>query len=212
MAVVGSGIMAERLTDDVAVQLLANAISTGAALYVLITIFAPVSGASFNPVVTVVGAALGTARSVRQVVDVCALAFSQTCGAVCGSLLANAMFGRALFEFSHKVRTGGPTWFAEFVATLGLVVVVLGAVRSSQSSKIASLVAAWITGAYWFTSSTSLANPAVTVGRMFSDSFAGIAPGSVPMFVVMQCIGAVVASAVVALVWPSTTTHEHPPG
>lgn len=212
MAVVGSGIMAERLTDDVAVQLLANAISTGAALYVLITIFAPVSGASFNPVVTVVGAALGTARSVRQVVDVCALAFSQTCGAVCGSLLANAMFGRALFEFSHKVRTGGPTWFAEFVATLGLVVVVLGAVRSSQSSKIAGLVAAWITGAYWFTSSTSLANPAVTVGRMFSDSFAGIAPGSVPMFVVMQCIGAVVASAVVALVWPSTTTHEHPPG
>lgn len=212
MAVVGSGIMAERLTDDVAVQLLANAISTGAALYVLITIFAPVSGASFNPVVTVVGAALGTARSVRQVVDVCALAFSQTCGAVCGSLLANAMFGRALFEFSHKVRTGGPTWFAEVVATLGLVVVVFGAVRSSQSSKIASLVAVWITGAYWFTSSTSLANPAVTVGRMFSDSFAGIAPGSVPMFVVMQCIGAVVASAVVALVWPSTTTHEHPPG
>lgn len=195
--------MAERLTTDVGVQLLANAISTGCALFVLITIFAPVSGASFNPVVSAVSVLLSQSRSTRSIADLGALVVFQTCGAVCGSLLANAMYGRALFETSHKLRTGGPTWFAEGVATFGLVVVVFGAIRSSQSTKIAALVSTWITGAYWFTSSTSLANPAVSIGRIFSDSFAGIAPGSVPMFVLVQCLGALTACGVVALVWPS---------
>lgn len=201
--------MAERITADVGVQLLANAISTGGALYALITIFGPVSGASFNPLVTIVGALLECSRSVKTMVEAAAFIGAQSFGAVCGSLLANSMFGRPLFETSQRIRTGGPTWFSEVIATLGLIVIVYGAIRTSQSTKIAALVAGWIAGAYWFTSSTSLANPAVTFGRMFSDSFAGIAPESVPMFILMQCFGASVACAIVAFVWPLPPSGKH---
>lgn len=198
VAVVGSGIMAETLSDDVGVQLLANAIATGGALFALITILGPVSGASFNPIVSAVRDFLDGSLSWRLVPEIAA----QIAGAISGSLCANAMFAHALFETSDKVRTGGPIWFSEVVATVGLVVVIFGAIRTHQSQKVAALVAGWITGAYWFTSSTSLANPAVTIGRALSRSFAGIAPKSVPMFVVMQSIGGVVAVVLVMTMWP----------
>lgn len=196
MAVVGSGIMAENLTKDVGVQLLANAIATGGALLGLITIFAPISGASFNPVVTVVAAFTERSRELDQVVlDVA----SQCVGAVCGAIVANVMFGHATFETSAKIRTGGPTWFSEVVATVGLLLVIWGAQRARAN--VAALVAAWITGAYWFTSSTSIANPAVGFGRMFSNSFAGIAPESWPMFAVMQVIGGVLGYFIIQVLF-----------
>ena len=187
MAVVGSGIMAETLSKDVGVQLLANAIATGGALLGLITIFGPISGASFNPVVTVVGAIIDRGvTTVSVVIDVVA----QVAGAVAGAIIANVMFGHATFETSQKIRTGGPTWFSEVVATVGLLLIIWGGKKAGAN--VAALVAAWITGAYWFTSSTSIANPAVGFGRMFSNSFAGIAPESWPMFALMQVVGGAV--------------------
>ena len=186
-AVVGSGIMAVDLTSDVGVQLLANSVATGGALFALITVFGPLSGASFNPVVTVVIAAVDhDVRFARIVGDVVA----QFAGGFTGALVANAMFGRALLETSTKVRTGGPIRFSEVVATVGLLIVIDGGRRAGAN--VAAIVAAWITGAYWFTSSTSIANPAVGFGRMFSDSFAGISPASWPMFAVMQVVGGIV--------------------
>ena len=188
MAVVGSGIMATNLTDDVGVQLLANAIATGGALFGLITIFGPISGASFNPVVSVIGFVLDRgAAPVRLLGDIVA----QVAGATTGCWIANAMFGHPLFETSSKIRTGGPQWLSEAVAVVGLLLIVHGGIAARAN--VAALVAAWITGAYWFTSSTSIANPAVGFGRMFSDSFAGIAPESFPMFALMQVLGGAVA-------------------
>lgn len=203
MAVVGSGIMAVNLTDDVALQLLANAVATGGALFALITVFAPLSGASFNPVVTLVLALVGRVADVPRIVgDV----FAQFAGGFAGAVVANAMFARAAFETSSKVRTGGPTWFSEVVATVGLLLVIEGGRRAKAN--VAAMVAAWITGAYWFTSSTSIANPAVGFGRMFSDSFAGIAPGSWPMFAVMEVVGAVIGTALIVALWPRSTDSE----
>lgn len=188
MAVVGSGIMATNMSADPGVQLLANAVATGGALFALITVFAPVSGASFNPVVSVVSHILDGGEPVVQLVrDVCA----QFAGAVTGCWMANVMFSRPWLETSSKIRTGGPQWFAEVVAVVGLVLVIRGG--KNAGGNVAAMVAAWITGAYWFTSSTSIANPAVAFGRMFSDSFAGIAPASAPMFVLMQVTGGFVA-------------------
>ncbi len=197
MAVVGSGIMAENLTDDVGLQLLANAIATGGALFGLITVFGPLSGASFNPVVTVVGAL--RERSV-DVVSLVGDVVSQFAGAVLGAIVANIMFAHPFIETSNKIRTGGPAWFSEVVATVGLLLIIFGGLAAK--SNVAALVAAWITGAYWFTSSTSIANPAVGFGRMFSDSFAGIAPGSWPMFALMQIVGGVVGFVFIAVLWP----------
>lgn len=197
MAVVGSGIMAENLTDDVGLQLLANAIATGGALFGLITVFGPLSGASFNPVVTVVGAL--RERSV-DVVTLVGDVVSQFAGAVLGAIVANIMFAHPFIETSNKIRTGGPAWFSEVVATVGLLLIIFGGLAAK--SNVAALVAAWITGAYWFTSSTSIANPAVGFGRMFSDSFAGIAPGSWPMFALMQIVGGVVGFVFIAVLWP----------
>ena len=192
--------MAENLSDDVGVQLLANAIATGGALFGLITIFAPVSGASFNPVVTVVGELRRRSVSILQVVgDI----VSQFAGAVAGSVIANIMFAHPFIETSSKIRSGGPTWFSEVIATIGLLLIIFGGLAAR--SNVAALVAAWITGAYWFTSSTSIANPAVGFGRMFSDSFAGIAPRSWPMFAVMQVIGGVVGFALLSTLWPHKT-------
>ena len=200
MSVVGSGIMAESLSKDVGVQLLANAIATGGALLGLITIFGPLSGASFNPVVTVVGAILdGGARIATVIADIVA----QVAGAVTGSLIANAMFSHTTFETSQKIRTGGPIWFSEVVATVGLLLIIWGGKKASAN--VAALVAAWITGAYWFTSSTSIANPAVGFGRMFSNSFAGIAPESWPMFAVMEVIGGVVGLLLIRLLFVEST-------
>jgi len=196
MAVVGSGIMATELTDDVGLQLLANAVATGGALFTLITVFGPVSGASFNPVVSVIGRILDGGPGLRVVAtDIVA----QFAGAVVGCWAANAMFSRPWLETSSKVRDGGPQWFAEAVAVIGLVLVIRGGIRAKAN--VAAMVAGWITGAYWFTSSTSIANPAVAFGRMFSDSFAGISPGSTPMFVVMQVAGGAVALGLVLVLF-----------
>lgn len=203
MAVVGSGIMAQNLTSDVGLQLLANAIATGGALLGLITIFAPVSGASFNPVVTVVMALIH--REVRPVALACDVA-AQVAGAVLGAVMANIMFAHPFIETSTKIRTGGPTWFSEAVATVGLLLVIRGGQRAGAN--VAVLVAAWITGAYWFTSSTSIANPAVGFGRIFSDSFAGIAPESWPMFAVMHIIGGVVGYVLIGVLWPREKSEQ----
>ena len=188
MAVVGSGIMATNLSGDVGIQLLANAVATGGALFGLITVFGPVSGASFNPVVSVIGHVLDGGGSVARLAGDIA---SQFAGAVVGCWVANVMFGRPWLETSTKLRTGGPQWFAEAVAVVGLVLIIRGGLKAGAN--VAALVAGWIVGAYWFTSSTSIANPAVAFGRMFSDSFAGISPGSTPMFVLMQVAGGAVA-------------------
>lgn len=201
MAVVGSGIMAQNLSDDVGVQLLANAIATGGALFGLITIFAPLSGASFNPVVSVISLVVDKGSSPRVLLtDVVA----QFAGATLGCVWANIMFGHRFLEISQKTRTGGPLWFSEVLATVGLAVVIWGGTRAGAN--VAALVAAWITGAYWFTSSTSIANPAVGFGRMFSDSFAGISPSSYPMFAVMELLGGLCAVVLIRFLWPRPET------
>ena len=198
MAVVGSGIMAQNMTKDVGLQLLANAVATGGALFGLITIFGPISGASFNPVVSIVDFFIEKSSSPLQLaLDI----VSQILGAIAGCIIANIMFAHPYIEISQKIRTGGPTWFSEVVATVGLLLVIWGGIRAKAN--VAALVAAWITGAYWFTSSTSVANPAVGIGRMFSDSFAGIAPESMPMFALMQILGGVVAVIIIRTLWPT---------
>jgi len=203
MAVVGSGIMAQNMTTDVALQLLANAVATGGALLGLITIFGPVSGASFNPIVSLVGFFIDRETTISTLVtDIIA----QVGGAIAGCIIANIMFAHPFIEMSTKIRTGGPTWFSEVVATVGLLLIIWGGKRAGAN--VAALVAAWITGAYWFTSSTSIANPAVGIGRMFSNSFAGIAPESMPMFAFMQMIGGVVGLAIIAILWPSNKAQQ----
>ena len=197
VAVIGSGIMAERLTDIVALQLLCNAIATGGALVALILIFAPVSGASFNPVVGIVGIFTGEA-TIR---DTAFYAIAQTVGGCVGAVIANLMFDLDAINISEKVRSGSGVLFSEVVATVGLLVVIYGTIRAQRANLVPITVAAWITGAYFFTSSTSLANPAVTVARSLSNTFAGIAPESVPMFVLMQLIGAMLAVATIKFVF-----------
>ena len=197
VAVIGSGIMAERLTDIVALQLLCNAIATGGALVALILIFAPVSGASFNPVVGIVGIFTGEA-TIR---DTAFYAIAQTVGGCVGAVIANLMFDLDAINISEKVRSGSGVLFSEVVATVGLLVVIYGTIRAQRANLVPFTVAAWITGAYFFTSSTSLANPAVTVARSLSNTFAGIAPESVPMFVLMQLIGAMLAVATIKFVF-----------
>ena len=197
VAVIGSGIMAERLTDIVALQLLCNAIATGGALVALILIFAPVSGASFNPVVGIVGIFTGEA-TIR---DTAFYAIAQTVGGCVGAVIANLMFDLDAINISEKVRSGSGILLSEVVATVGLLVVIYGTIRAQRANLVPITVAAWITGAYFFTSSTSLANPAVTVARSLSNTFAGIAPESVPMFVLMQLIGAMLAVATIKFVF-----------
>ena len=200
VAVIGSGIMAERMTDIVALQLLCNAIATGGALVALILIFAPVSGASFNPVVGIVGIFTGE----TTVKDTLWYAFAQTVGGCLGAIVANLMFDLDAINISHKIRSGSGVLFSEVVATVGLLLVIYGTIRAKRSNLVPFTVAAWITGAYFFTSSTSLANPAVTVARSLSNTFAGIAPESVPMFVVMQVIGAIIAISLIQFVFQSS--------
>ncbi len=190
--VIGSGIMGERLAGgNVAIALLANSIATGAVLYALILVFAPMSGAHFNPAVTLV-AALN-----RQIgwSDAIAYVIIQIVGAFIGVAAAHAMFGEPLFFASQHERTGPAQWWAEGVATFGLLVVILGSVRQSVPA-VAAAVGAYITAAYWFTASTSFANPAVTVARAASDTFAGIRPVDAPAFVLAQVAGALVAAGV----------------
>jgi glycerol uptake facilitator-like aquaporin len=191
--VVGSGIMATDLTMDVGLQLLINTIATVFGLAVLILILAPISGAHFNPVVTLVDLIQGKS-SVLQLIQ---YAFAQVLGAISGALLANAMFDHAIIESATKVRTGSNLYLAEIVATAGLILVINLLVIQKNLTVIPAAVAAWIGSAYFFTSSTSFANPAVTIGRTFSDSFAGIAPSSAPAFIASQILGALIGLGLV---------------
>ena len=197
VAVIGSGIMAEKLTDIVALQLLCNAVATGGALVALILIFAPVSGASFNPVVGIVGIFTGEA-TIR---DTALYAVAQAVGGCIGAVIANLMFDLDAINLSEKVRSGSVILFSEVIATVGLLLVIYGTIRAHRANLVPFTVAAWITGAYFFTSSTSLANPAVSVARSLSNTFAGIAPGSVPMFVLMQLIGAMLAVVIIKFIF-----------
>ena len=197
IAVIGSGIMAEKLTQDIALQLLCNAIATGGALVALILIFAPVSGASFNPVVGMVSSLMGESSWKQTGL----YAIAQTIGGCVGAVIANLMFDLDAINMSEKIRTGSHIWLSEVVATAGLLVVIFGTIRAKRPHHVPFTVAAWITGAYFFTSSTSLANPAVTVARSLSNTFAGIAPESVPMFVVMQLIGAAIGFVMIKFIF-----------
>jgi glycerol uptake facilitator-like aquaporin len=188
--VIGSGIMADRLTDDVALALLGNTLPTGAILVVLITILGPLSGAHFNPAVTLVFSLR------REIATGMALAYcaAQVAGGIAGALLANAMFELPIWQASITVRSGGAQWLAEGVAAFGLVFTILAGLRF-RSEAIPWLVGLYITAAYWFTASTSFANPAVAIARAFSDTFAGIRPIDVPGFVLAELLGAVLALA-----------------
>jgi glycerol uptake facilitator-like aquaporin len=186
--VVGSGIMATNLSQDVGVQLLINTISTVFGLYVLITILAPISGAHFNPVVTMVDLIEGKSATVQFIQYI----FAQALGAITGAMLANAMFSYPLLEASTKIRSGGNLYIGEIVATAGLILLINLLVNQKNLVVIPAAVAAWIGSAYFFTSSTSFANPAVTMGRTFSDSFAGIAPECAPKFIAAQVLGALI--------------------
>ena len=187
-AVVGSGIMADRLTDDAALSLLANTVATGAALFTLITTLAPVSGAHFNPVVTMVA----TVR--RDMTAKLALGYvaAQCAGGIAGTLLSHAMFDLDLIQISTTARTGTAQWLAEAVASFGLILAILGAVRAKAN--VAACVAAYITAAYWFTASTSFANPAVALARSLTNTFAGIRPIDLPGFWLAECAGALLAA------------------
>jgi glycerol uptake facilitator-like aquaporin len=211
-AVVGSGIMAERLSGgNHAIALLANTLATGAALMCLIAALGPISGAHFNPAVSFADAMRG-GLGWREVP---AYWLAQLFGAAAGVAVANTMFGLPPFFISHHARTGPAEWLAEFIATFGLLTIIWGSVRS-RSIFIPFSVAAYIVAAYWFTSSTSFANPAVTFARSLSDTFAGIRPQDVPAFIVAQFLGAVCAT--LAFVWlapipketfdPVLTPHE----
>ena len=188
ISVVGSGIMATNLTDDVALQLLANAGATVGALIALIMMFGHISGAHFNPVVTAADCVLN-GRSWR---DLGPYFVAQTIGGIIGAAIANLMFDLDILGPSSKVRDGGGIWLGEVVATFGLLLVIF-LIGKHRAESVPLAVGVWIGGAYWFTSSTSLANPSVTIARAFSESFAGIAPRSVPMFIVMQLIGLLLA-------------------
>lgn len=195
--VVGSGVMGERLAGgNVAVALLANTFATVAGLVVLVEVFGPVSGAHFNPAVSLVS----RARGVLARGELAPYMAAQLVGAALGTWLAHAMFGLAVLQLSHHVRTGAGQWIAEGVATFGLVLVVLRA----PASRVAALVAAWIGAAYWFTASTSFANPAAVFGRMLSDTFTGIAPASAPAFVVSEIAGAALALVAHRLFQPAS--------
>lgn len=194
IAVIGSGIMATNLTDDVGLQLLANAGATVGALIALILMFGPISGAHFNPVVTMASCVFDK-RPWKEVIP---YAVCQALGGTIGAVIANTMFSFDPLGPSTKIREGSGIWVSEVVATVGLLLVIFLIAKGPRPESVPLAVGVWIGGAYWFTSSTSLANPAVTFARMFSDSFAGIAPESVPMFVVMQLIGFGIATGILA--------------
>jgi glycerol uptake facilitator-like aquaporin len=186
--VVGSGIMAESLTKDTALALLGNTLPTGAILVVLITIFGPISGAHFNPAVSLVFAVK------RELSPRDALSFvaAQIAGGIAGTIMAHAMFALPLLDASLKARTGGAQWFAEGVAAFGLVATILGGIRFERAA-VPWLVGLYITAAYWFTASTSFANPAVAIARSLTNTFSGIRPADLPGFIAAELCGAIVA-------------------
>jgi glycerol uptake facilitator-like aquaporin len=204
-AVVGSGIMAERLSPgNTGLQLLENSIATAFALGALILTFGPVSGAHFNPVVSAADWWLGRRRRTGlSPADLAGYVLAQVGGAVAGAVLANLMFDLAPVTFSTTTRSAGHLWLAEVVATAGLLMLIFALVRSGRAHAAPAAVGAYIGAAYWFTSSTSFANPAVTVGRAFTDTFAGIAPASVPGYVVAQLAGLLVGTGLVVALYPA---------
>ena len=197
--VVGSGIMATNLSQDVGVQLLINTVSTVFGLAVLIQILGPISGAHFNPVVTLIDLIQGKSSFFQFL----SYALFQTVGAITGAFLANAMFDQAIIQTATKLRSGSNLYLAEIVATAGLILVINLLVNQKNLTVIPAAVAAWIGSAYFFTSSTSFANPAVTIGRTFSDSFAGIAPECAPKFIAAQILGAIIGLGLVKVL-----THD----
>ena len=200
MAVIGSGIMASRLSpDDVGLELLENAAATAGALVALIWMLGAVSGAHLNPVVTIIDRAFGGIRT-REVAPYIA---AQVIGGCLGAVVANLMFDLPAIDPSSTVRSSGALWLSEVVATAGLLLVINGCVRSGRANVVAVAVGVWIGGAYFFTSSTSFANPAVTIARTLSDTFAGIAPASAPMFIAMQIVGAAVAFGLIRVLFPT---------
>jgi glycerol uptake facilitator-like aquaporin len=197
-AVIGSGIAAERLSpDDVGLQLLQNSLATGAVLVALIVALQPIS-AAFNPIVTLVERALGLVTTGQTAV----LITAQVVGGLAGAVSANLMFSLPAITVADQTRSGGGLWLGEVVATLGLLLVIFGAVRAGRTPQVGYVVGAYITAAYWFTSSTSFANPAVTLARMLSDTFAGIAPASAGVFILMQLIGGAAALAMIRTLYP----------
>jgi glycerol uptake facilitator-like aquaporin len=211
--VVGSGIYAQRLSPtNIGLELLENSIATGAGLVALILALGPVSGAHFNPIVTMADRILGgtTTRDAGVYIVV------QIAGACVGAMVANLMFDLPAVDISTHTRATSGLWLGEVVAAFGLLLVILGVVRAGRDSVAAFAVGGYIAAAYWFTSSTSFANPAVTIGRMFSNTFAGIAPSSVPIFVVMQIVGALLAVGLGLFLFPGipatdlVVPHEAP--
>lgn len=203
--VVGSGIMGEQLAaGNTAIALLANSLATGAGLFVLIMLFGASSGAHFNPAVSLVAALRGELPRGRLAPYVLA----QCAGAILGVWMAHAMFGMELVQVSGKLRTGASQWWAELVATFGLVLTILGATSRNQPQPVvAGMVGLYITAAYWFTASTSFANPAVTIARSLTDTFAGIRPANVIAFIVSQCVGALAAATTARILF---NPHEKP--
>jgi glycerol uptake facilitator-like aquaporin len=202
--VVGSGIAAQQLSpDDVGLQLLENSTATVLGLAVLILLFGPVSGAHFNPLVSLVDWGLGRrTTNGTSGPDVLAYTCAQTVGAVLGAVLANTMYALDPVQLATHHRATGATLLSEAVATGGLIALIFALARTGRGALSAAAVGAYLGAAYWFTSSTSFANPAVTIGRMFSDTFAGIAPGSVPAFLLAQLVGAVLGAGLVLALYP----------
>ncbi|HEY0001934.1 MAG TPA: MIP/aquaporin family protein [Actinoplanes sp.] len=204
-AVVGSGIMATTLSpNDIGLQLLENSVATAFALGALILTFGPVSGAHFNPLVSTADWFLGRrTRTGLTIKDLAGYAAAQTLGAIAGSVLANLMFELAAVTFSTKDRAAGHLWLAEVVAVAGLLLLIFALARSGRSAVAPAAVGAYIGAAYWYTSSTSFANPAVTIGRAFTDTFAGIAPASVPGFVIAQIAGLIIGTGLIIALYPT---------
>ncbi len=199
MAVIGSGIAAAKFSpDDVGLQLFENAVATAGALVAIILAVGPVSGAHLNPVVTLADRVFGALTTV----EAATYGAAQVIGGALGAIIANVMFALPAVELSTKARSSGPLWLSEAVATFGLLLVIFGVVRSGRTAAAPFAVGAYIGGAYFFTSSTSFANPAVTLARALSDTFAGIDPSSVPAFVVAQLAGAVVAIGLARVLYP----------
>ena len=203
--VVGSGIAAQQLSPgNTGLQLLENAAATGAGLFAIILMFGPVSGGHFNPIVSFVDAAFGGLRAK----EAAAYLPAQVAGCMVGAVVANVMFGKAAVELSTKHRASPEHFLSEVVATLGLILVIFALARTGRSRQAPAAVGAYIAAAYFFTSSTSFANPAIAIGRMFSNTFAGIAPSSVPSFVLAEVLGGVLAIGLLRVLYPTLSPEE----
>jgi glycerol uptake facilitator-like aquaporin len=205
--VVGSGIAAQNLSHDAGLQLLENALVTAAGLAVLILMLGPISGGHFNPLVSAADWLLGRRhRGGLSPGEVAAYSCVQVAGAICGAVLANEMYAKGFAHWSQHVRTGRHIWLGEIVATAGLLLLIVALTRLGNNRQAPWAIGAYIGAAYWFTSSTSFANPAVSVGRAFTDTFAGIAPRSLPGFVIAQVVGAVIALGLVVVLFPRSSS------